>query len=1007
MYINIQGLCPQTVPSKVPYLEGLAESRPLFFGLSETWLNQSYLAAELEVEGYTIFRKDSSRQKSRRGRQAGGVALYVRDDMACSFEPIYSYSSNAIQILSLYSKKENMVLCVIYRQPDDKAHGHPSTPGDFQIGLTGMKESILGLDGPSPDIIFGGDFNLPHIRWPDGSPSTGASSDEKSMSESLEELSNDLLLHQIITKGTHKDGNTLDLIFVNNLDLIHEYTVSPTLHTITHHCLLQVFTQYKVESCPADNVHPPLSSYRALNFFDENIDWDGLNKYIESVDWRRELRKRNATEMLKTFYRICNEAADKFIPAKLKHKLFAKSTTTRYRRNLTRKRRRIHKILSKVTSQNRKDKLTLELIQIEKDLQRSYKNSKDYNEQKALDAIKSNSKYFYSYVKKKSKIKSKIGPLLNEENELTGDAKSMAEILTAQYSKVFSKPMDADTSVPRQQSKKTIPDLRFTKEDIIAAIDELKNTAAPGPDGFPAIFLKKCKETLATPLYILWTFCLDRGIIPSDLKHGIITPLHKGGSRSVAANYRPVALTSHLIKIFEKIVRNHITAFFEENDLFNSSQHGFRAGRSCLSQLLEHFDSILDHLLTGDNVDVVYLDFAKAFDKVDFEIVLRKAELMGIKGNTLEFLRAFLKDRTQSVVVNGVESNPSPVLSGVPQGSVLGPLIFLIHIGDIDADILTSIVRSFADDTRCTRNIRTMKDISDLQEDVDRLYEWTLKSNMKLNDGKFEILRYGPDGVLKLCTSYLTPSGSIITEKQNLRDLGVTMSNDCRFDDHIAKIIESCKSMIAWILRSFNTRKKDHMLLLWKTYVLPTLEYCSVLWCPLKTGLIQKIDALQWSFLRKMHMERRQNYWQILRTLNLYSTQRRRERYRIIYVWKIIEQIVPNVNGSVQCYQHIRHGRKCKVNMVRGQSSLIRNLKEASFTIHGPQLFNVLPKWIRNITGVSVDKFKDKLDEFLQTIPDEPQIIGYTAIRRADSNSIIDMVKLRPSAQGLAYTADP
>ena len=544
--------------------------------------------------------------------------------------------------------------------------------------------------------------------------------------------------------------------------------------------------------------------------------------------------------------------------------------------------------------------------------------------------------------------------------------------------------------------------IHFTKEDIINAIDEITNTSAPGPDGFPAIFLKKCKDSLVTPLFILWNYCLDKGVIPMQLKHAIISPQYKGGSRSIPANYRPIALTSHLIKIFEKIVRNHITAFLEENELFNSNQHGFRAGHSCLSQLLEHYDSILNHLLAGDNVDVVYLDFAKAFDKVDFGIVLRKAELLGIKGNTLEFIRAFLTNRTQSVVVNGIQSDPSPVLSGVPQGSVLGPLIFLIHIADIDEDIKNSIVRSFADDTRATKGIRSLNNISALQDDLDRLYHWTTKSNMKLNDDKFEVMRYGPDEVLKLCTSYLTPSGSIITEKQELRDLGVTMSNDCHFNTQITKIITTGKSMISWILRSFNTRAEKHMLLLWKTYVLPIVEYGSVLWCPVKTGHIQKIDALQWSFLRKIKMDGRNDYWEILKSLNLYSLQRRRERYRIIYVWMIIENIVPNVNDSVQSYRHIRHGRKCKVNEVRGSTYI--NCKEASLPIHGCKLFNVLPQYVRNITGVDVDVFKRKLDSFLQQVPDEPQIIGYTANRRADTNSIIDMVKCRDHIyKGLAY----
>ena len=143
-------------------------------------------------------------------------------------------------------------------------------------------------------------------------------------------------------------------------------------------------------------------------------------------------------------------------------------------------------------------------------------------------------------------------------------------------------------------------------------------------------------------------------------------------------------------------------------------------------------------------------------------------------------------------------------------------------------------------------------------------------SKKKLNDKKFEALRYGPDEVLKLCTSYLTPSGTIITEKDELRDLGVTMSSNCKFDSHITNIINSSKNMMSWILRSFHTRDKDHMLLFWKTYVRPILEYCSVLWCPTNAGNIQRIESLQWSFLRKIKSNLDKvdlDYWGVIRDI--------------------------------------------------------------------------------------------------------------------------------------------
>ena len=175
-------------------------------------------------------------------------------------------------------------------------------------------------------------------------------------------------------------------------------------------------------------------------------------------------------------------------------------------------------------------------------------------------------------------------------------------------------------------------DITFTVVDVIKAIDEISPTAAAGPDRYPALLLKNCKHALAKPLYLIWRESLDSGHIPQLLKMGNIIPIHKGKSKGVPANYRPVALTSHLVKLFEKVLRNSIIKYMEEKNLFKPGQHGFRLGRSCLSQLVAHYDNIIRLLQTGQNVDVVYLDFAKAFDKVDFMVTMRKLQEMGITG---------------------------------------------------------------------------------------------------------------------------------------------------------------------------------------------------------------------------------------------------------------------------------------------------------------------------------------------------------------------------------------
>ena len=558
------------------------------------------------------------------------------------------------------------------------------------------------------------------------------------------------------------------------------------------------------------------------------------------------------------------------------------------------------------------------------------------------------------------------------------DAKEMAELLADQYSSVFSTPKNQPPTITDlENSASTISDIIITPHDIIAAIDELRPTAASGPDGYPAIVLKQCKHELAVPLSILWNKSMDTSYIPSSLKLNLITPNHKGGSKSTPANYRPVALTSHLIKIYEKVLRNKISTFLDTNNLLNKNQHGFRSGRSCLTQLLAHHDNIISLLEDGMNVDVVYLDFAKAFDKVDHNLVLTKAQALGINGRLLSWLQQFLLNRKQSVVVNGKVSSPRDVISGVPQGSVLGPLIFLILISDIDDEILHSFIASFADDTRATKGLKCENDAADLQNDLFRIYQWAERNNMEFNSLKFELIRYGRINDLKDSTSYISPNWTIIEEKEHVKDLSVTMSNDCFFRSHINNIIESAKRISSWIIRTCSTREKIPMLTLYKSLVRPILEYCSVLWAPIAKGDIQRLEEIQQSFLRKIKGIDK-NYHKALKDLNLYSLERRRERYIILQVWKMMEGKVPNLADTddsrikLQSDIHSRRGRTCLIHKLASTPSHLQKAKQQTVRCFGVKLFNALPKHIRNITSTDITTFKLVLDQFLKGVEDKP-----------------------------------
>ena len=250
----------------------------------------------------------------------------------------------------------------------------------------------------------------------------------------------------------------------------------------------------------------------------------------------------------------------------------------------------------------------------------------------------------------------------------------------------------------------------------------------------------------------------------------------------------------------------------------------------------------------------------------------------------------------------------------------------------------------------------------------------------------------------KISTSYTAPDGTIITEKPHLRDLGVTMSADGTFRQHINNVCQSARNMCSWIFRTFESRSPVLLLTLWKSLVIPILDYCSQLWSPSKVGDIQQLEDVQRAFTRRIRFRNdKEDYWQRLSKFQLYSLERRRERYRILYVWKIIEGVVPNLPGRSQivCKTSLRFGRLCQIPPVASSTSnKLQRLREGSFCVNGPKLFNSLPSYLRNMSGMSHLEFKKELDKFLGTVADEPQSRGYTACRRANSNSLLDMINV-------------
>ena len=912
------------------------------------------------------------------------MVLYIISDLAASTEVIGRTSDGSNELLGVKIKSLNLVVLVVYRPPGSiLSEVVPSHP--FMQTIDKFSSVLEALPTPTPNVAIMGDFNLPKATWPQCVPITGASQIEKSITLKMADLASQHFLEQVVLKPTHRCGNTLDLLFTNNTSLfLNHVTISTS--PVSSHYVVEFTTTLGCDS--PIMVQPPGSNspFDRVNLMSKETNWDNIADYLRHQRWQQQFEGLSPTEMLESLIEKCENTV---LASSPKKKVQKRSTIPRHRRALMRSRTKNRKRLANATNENRKAALRRKLVSIESQLQSSYKSLDTFDEERAIEAIKVNPKYFYSYSKKKLKLKSEVGPLADDTGDVTAEPEKMASLLANQFESAFSTPRNSqiDTTNPPTD---TLSDMFFNEEDIKQAIGEVSGQSAPGPDRFPALLLRNCREELAHPLCLIWRASLDSGEIPSITKTSVITPIYKKGDKQQVKNYRPVALTYHLIKIFEKVVRNSIIKFIESRNLLNPNQHGFRSGRSCLTQLVQFFDQVTRHLEDGDNVDVVYLDFAKAFDKVDFFIALQKIFNLGIAGKLFRWIECFLTGRKQLVYVNGAKSMPKDVLSGVPQGSVLGPLIFLVLLGDIDTGIVSASVSSFADDTRILAKISSPQSVFSMQQDLETIYQWSETNNMEFNANKFECMRYGTNELIKTSTSYFSNSGSIIETKDSVTDLGIMMSSSAYFGEHISKVAVSAGLKSGWILRTFASRSPTLMLTLWKSLVLPDLDYCCQLWSPSKQGDIQKLENIQMSFLKKIAGMSQVNYWDQLSSLRLYSIQRRQERYVAIYMWKIIEGLVPDFGVTIT--HSTRHGRYCVVPHVKSSAPVrVQNIRFCSLSVRGPRIFNALPKHVRDVTQCSVDTFKRAVDNHLQQIIDQPRVKNLIPYCSQYSNSIIDM----------------
>ena len=455
------------------------------------------------------------------------------------------------------------------------------------------------------------------------------------------------------------------------------------------------------------------------------------------------------------------------------------------------------------------------------------------------------------------------------------------------------------------------------------------------------------------------------GILPDEWKTSTVSVLFKKGKKDSIENYRPISLTCICCKIMESVVRDHVMEYFSVNNLFSNKQYGFIKGRSTVLQLLKVTDDWVKALEEGGQIDIVYTDFEKAFDKISHQRLISKLHTYGLNDVVINWIQSFLFTRSQRVKINSTVSDSKSVLSGIPQGSVLGPLLFVIFINDLPQQCgELGEMFLFADDSKIYKHIKNANDFIALNQCCKNVYEWCDNWLMKLNISKCKILSicYNRNSIIKHDYGFNVSGHDFISldHVDSIKDLGVVMDSGLSFDSHIYDKINMANKMLGIVKRNFQDLDKNSFILLYKGMVRCHLEFAVSVWNPYRIGLIEDIEKVQKRETKLIRECKGLDYKERLKFLNLPTLHYRRIRGDMIEVFKILNElydvnVVPPIAKSLN---NRTRGNSFKLQVVRCKY----DIRKYSFCNRVVNVWNSLPDSVVN--SGSVNMFKNSLDKF-------------------------------------------
>jgi hypothetical protein len=818
---------------------------------TESFLHGKILSTEFFPSNYTPYRKD-------RSAIHGGVFILVHKSLVSTAVPEFDTNCEILWVKINLKGNKDLYLGCFY------------TPKRNLKDLSELDKSLEKLQRQAKgqnQVILAGDFNCPNINWESGTVAPG--SPQRDVQEELVDIAMKNQLTQIHDEPTRLK-NTLDLVFASNPSLAKFSMSIPGC--CDHSAIVSDFN-----TRPHRTKEKPRKTY--LFSKAQWVDIEQDRKPLAGEMSTMKERGDSVNIMWERYKEVIMSAVEKHVPSILRRNRHDLPWMNRILRSLVRKKKNLYKKAKKSGNWDNYRFAQKECRRAMRKAEQQYINNTIEQGLK-----ENNSKPFWRYVKSRRQDNTGVAPL-KDGPSLVSDSLEKSKILLRQFCSVFTR--DDGTPPPQMKDPPSpnISELNITEEGVAKLLRNLNASKSCGPDGIPSKILKQCAAVLASPLTTIFTHSLQSGNLPNDWLTANVASIFKKGDKNCAENYRPVSLTSVSCKLLEHVICHHLRSHLERYNILTDKNHGFRSGFSCETQLLNTMDDLLKTHDAGVQTDVAILDFSKAFDTVPHAKLLSKLSHYGIKGPIHDWISTFLSKRTMKVVVEGESSEEAPVESGVPQGTVLGPLLFLCHINDLPNGVKSS-VRLFADDCLVYREIHCLQDHITLQEDLQRLEIWAKQWGMRFNPSKCYILP------TKTKSSYFYKLNNEIlkTVDQNPY-LGVHISSDLKWSTHITKTCNKAGSLLGFLRRNLGSCPPECRRMAYISMIRSVLEYGATVWDPYQQKDIDRLERVQRQsarFIKRDYTSREKGcVTKMLEDLKLAPLQERRKQLRLTTLYKI------------------------------------------------------------------------------------------------------------------------